>query len=397
VTGVISALVEAWQELRINKTRILLALLGVALSVAALSSVVGVGNLAREGFKASSERNGGRSATLGLGVYGPSEPDPQKLEAAYRGIIARYGITYYSHSVQAQAFFQFPRGVQPVQLQVVDPGYGVIHRVDVSQGSWFAEDDEARLAPAVVVSEAFYHAAGRPNLTTHPKVKLVGDPATTAVMIGVVPDPYPESPPSAYLLTGAAERAGVTGIIGAGPGQFKLWVQDGQAEALKAAITSDLRRQFPGMEAHAERMDYASLGDPFATVQLAVGGIAGVVLLLGAVGMLNISMVTVRYRVREIGIRRSFGATSRRIFLGVLMESVVATAVAGMAGVMLAVAVVKNPWIESKVAPGLSEYPAFPIEAAMLGLAAAVLVGALAGAIPALVAVRVKVIDAIRF
>jgi putative ABC transport system permease protein len=113
--------------------------------------------------------------------------------------------------------------------------------------------------------------------------------------------------------------------------------------------------------------------------------------------MLNISMVTVRYRVREIGIRRSFGATSRRIFLGVLMESVAATAVAGMAGVMLAVAVVKNPWIESKVAPGLREYPAFPIEAAMLGLAAAVRVGALAGAIPALVAVRVKVIDAIRF
>ncbi|MCU1547063.1 MAG: cell division protein FtsX [Arthrobacter sp.] len=199
------------------------------------------------------------------------------------------------------------------------------------------------------------------------------------------------------MLTGAAERAGVSGIIGAGPGQFKLWVQDGQAEALKAAITSDLQRQFPGMEAQAQRVDYASEGDPFATVQLAVGGIAGIVLLLGAVGMLNISMVTVRYRVREIGIRRSFGATSRRIFLGVMMESVVATAVAGMAGVMLAVAVVKNPWIESKVAPELSEYPAFPIEAAMLGLGSAVLVGALAGAVPALVAVRVKVIDAIRF
>jgi putative ABC transport system permease protein len=144
-------------------------------------------------------------------------------------------------------------------------------------------------------------------------------------------------------------------------------------------------------------MDYASNGDPFATVQLAVAGIAGLVLLLGAVGMLNISMVTVRYRVREIGIRRSFGATSRRIFLGVMLESVVATAVAGAVGVMLAVAVVKHPWIESKIAPGLSEYPAFPLEAAMLGLGSAVLVGALAGAIPALVAVRVKVIDAMRF
>ncbi|XAS68047.1 ABC transporter permease [Micrococcaceae bacterium Sec5.7] len=394
MTGFVSAMVEAWQELRINKTRILLALVGVALSVAALTSVVGVGNLAREGIKASSERDGGRSATLGIGVYGPSQPDPQKLEAAYQGIIQRYGITYYSRVAQTQQGFQFPRGVQQVQLQVVDPGYGVIHRLDVRQGSWFAADDEQRLAPAVVVSEGFYNAAGRPNLATHPQVTLLGAQETTAVMIGVVPDMFPESPPSAFMLTGAAERAGVPRSQG---GQFKFWVQDGQADALKAAIRTDLQLQFPGMQAQADRMDYASQGDPFAMVQLAVGGVAGLVLLLGAVGMLNISMVTVRYRVREIGIRRSFGATSGRVFLGVMMESVVATAVAGVAGVMLAVAVVKNPWIESKIAPGLSEYPAFPIEAAMLGLGAAVFVGALAGAIPALVAVRVKVIDAIRF
>lgn len=395
MTGVVSALVEAWQELRINKTRILLALVGVALSVAALTSVVGVGNLAREGFKASSEKNGGRSATLGLGVYGPSQPEPRKLEAAYQGIIQRYGIAHHTNVSQAQQQFQFPHGVQQVQMQVVDPGYGVIHRLDVSQGSWFADDDEERLAPAVVVSEAFYNAAGRPNLVTHPKVTLLGTQETTAVMIGVVPDQYPEMPPSAYMLTGAAQKAGVSALAGAG--QFKLWVQDEQAEALQAAISADLQRQFPGMQVQVQRMDYASNGDPFATVQLAVAGIAGVVLLLGAVGMLNISMVTVRYRVREIGIRRSFGATSRRIFLGVMMESVVATAVAGAAGVMLAVAVVKHPWIESKIAPGLSEYPAFPVEAALLGLGSAVLVGALAGAIPALVAVRVKVIDAIRF
>ena len=82
MTGIISALVEAWQELRINKTRILLALIGVALSVAALTSVVGLGNLAREGFKASSEQNGGRSATLGISLYGPTQADQGKLEAA---------------------------------------------------------------------------------------------------------------------------------------------------------------------------------------------------------------------------------------------------------------------------------------------------------------------------
>jgi len=394
MTGIISALVEAWQELRINKTRILLALVGVALSVAALTSVVGLGNLAREGFKASSEQNGGRAATLGIGVYGPVQPDQRKLDAAYQGVIDRYGITYYSHTTQAQHAFQSPQGVQQVNLQLVDPGYGMIHRLDVLEGGWFAADDENRLAPALVVSENFYTAAGRPDLVSNPKVQLVGQQKTTAVIIGIVPDQHPQAPPSAFMLTGAADAAG---IAAGGFGQFKFWVGESQAEPLKLAITSDLQRQFPGMQVQVDRMDYASNGDPLKSAQLAVGGIAGLVLLLGAVGMLNISMVTVRYRVREIGIRRSFGATSQRIFLGVMMESVVATAVAGIVGVMLSVAVVKNPWVQSNVAPGLAEYPAFPLEAAMLGLGAAVLVGALAGAIPALVAVRIKVIDAIRF
>ena len=54
-------------------------------------------------------------------------------------------------------------------------------------------------------------------------------------------------------------------------------------------------------------------------------GVGGFALLLGGLGLLNIALVTVRYRIREIGIRRSFGATGGRVFFGVLMESVVAT------------------------------------------------------------------------
>ncbi|MFJ4026929.1 ABC transporter permease [Paenarthrobacter sp. NPDC089989] len=393
MTGFVSTLVEAWQELRINKVRILLALLGVALSVAALTSVVGLGNLAREGYKEQSERNGGRAATLSLVVYGPTMPDPAEVEKAYQGIQQRYGITTSTHVGRTQARFQFPRGVTNVDMTIVDVGYGVIHRVPLLMGSWFAADDDQRMAPAVVVSEAFYNQAGRPNLTTQPTVSIPGDQPATAVIIGVVPDVWPETPPAAFILTKGAAMAGMAPEMS----EFKVWVGEEQADALSAAISADLQGQFPGYSAQASRMDYAAHGDPLAPVQLVVGGVAGLVLLLGAVGMLNISMVTVRYRVREIGIRRSFGATSGRIFFGVMMESVVATAVAGLAGVMVAIAVVKNPWIESKVAPGLSEHPAFPIEAALLGFGAAVLVGALAGAIPALVAVRVKVIDAIRF
>jgi putative ABC transport system permease protein len=53
--------------------------------------------------------------------------------------------------------------------------------------------------------------------------------------------------------------------------------------------------------------------------------------------------------------------------------------------------------VSSFVSQGVQDVPAFPIEAALIGLGSATFVGALAGLLPALVAVRVKVIDAIRY
>ena len=104
-----------------------------------------------------------------------------------------------------------------------------------------------------------------------------------------------------------------------------------------------------------------------------------------------------RQRIREIGVRRSFGATGVRIFTAVMLESVVATTVAGFAGIMLAVAVMRTLIDLGLMFPELQDVPSFPLGAALGGLAATVAVGALAGLVPALVALRVKVIDAIRF
>ena len=128
-----------------------------------------------------------------------------------------------------------------------------------------------------------------------------------------------------------------------------------------------------------------------------VAAVAVLVLLLGALGLVNISLVTVRQRIREIGIRRSFGATAGRVFFAVMMESVVATVAAGVIGVFLAVLIVTSPLVTDLIGQGITDLPAFPIEAALVGLGAATLVGALAGLLPAIVAVRVKVIDAIRY
>jgi len=172
------------------------------------------------------------------------------------------------------------------------------------------------------------------------------------------------------------------------------------SEELVPLVQRDVQAELgTGFEAQVNRNDYLAWqeGDPLLPYKLVIGGVAVLVLFLGALGLVNISLVTVRQRIREIGIRRSFGATAGRVFFAVMMESVVATLAAGVVGVTLAVVIVQNPWVREMVGQGVQDLPPFPIEAAIIGLAASAGVGALAGLLPALVAVRVKVIDAIRY
>jgi putative ABC transport system permease protein len=149
------------------------------------------------------------------------------------------------------------------------------------------------------------------------------------------------------------------------------------------------------------RSDYAAYAgdsDPFLPIKLIITGVGVLVLLLGGLGLVNIALVTVRQRIREIGVRRSFGATAPRVFFSVMLESVAGTVVAGVIGVMVAVLVVQNPTVQGFIAQGsVDDLPPFPIAAALIGLGSATLIGAVAGVLPALVAVRVKVIDAIRY
>lgn len=393
MTAFIAAVVEAWGEFKVQKARVLLSLIGVALSVAALASVVGVGDLARASMQQSQEKYSGRTATIQTYFQTMAAKMPADARQKIDELADRCGLKYVSLKGSANGSFQFINGAAQTQISIVDPAYDVIHRLKVSRGSWFAADDAQRLTPALVVNEKFYDAMGRPDLNKQPEVEMTGDTSKTTVVIGVVPNEYEQAQPMAYGLPGiATEGAGDFGGM-----SLEIWVQPEQAQQLAQALRSDFAAIFPNVPADVRRSDYAALGDPFASAQLLIAGIAALVMFLGVLSLLNITLVTIRYRVREIGIRRSFGATGGRVFFGVLMESVVATTVAGILGVMAAIVLVKNPWIESKIGPGMTDYPPFPVSAALIGLGAAILAGAVAGALPALVAVRVKVIDAIRF
>jgi putative ABC transport system permease protein len=295
---------------------------------------------------------------------------------------------------------QFPDGVRDVQLEAVDADFGAMHRVTVSDGSWFVDSDDQRLAPAVIVNEYFWGLIGSPDLATHPTITLPGTQPTTAVIVGLTPSGPFDEYPTMMMLASAYERIVPPDVQAQNPPSYEAWVPPEAAADLTPLIQRDIAGALgEGFQVDVNRQDYLAyqIGDPFFIVKVLATGGAVLILLLGALSLLNISLVTVRHRIREIGIRRSFGATAGRVFFAVMMESVVATVVAGIAGVAFAVLLVKNPISTMYISQVVQDVPAFPIEAALVGLGASVIVGALAGLLPALVAVRVKVIDAIRY
>ncbi len=404
-SGFVGAVVEAWDELRIHRTRVLLSLIGVGVAVCALTTVVGVGAIAQQAQIEQLERGSGRPATLMLGIpYDPvtgTQGDATKLAAAANAAVERYQITY-SGSVQwIQQNVQFVDGVSEAYGQAVDVDYGVMHRVQVEQGRWFVEQDELRLAPAIIVSDTFYQRLGAPDLRTHPTVTLLGENSVTAVVVGVLPPNPFDTSLTMYILNSAYSQLATPEALAQSWPQYEFWVPPELASDLTELIRRDVASAFgEGWQVDVNRNDYLAWeggGDPLGPIRMVLAGISVLILLLGALGLVNISLVTVRQRIREIGIRRSFGATASRVFFAVMMESVVATVVAGFVGVVVAVAIVQNPWVRDFVAAGLTDVPPFPIEAAVLGLVVSAGVGALAGLLPALVAVRVKVIDAIRY
>jgi putative ABC transport system permease protein len=416
-TSLVGAVIEAWQELRVHRTRVLLSLIGVAVAVCSLTTVVALGGIVQQANEELSERQSGRPASLYVSAYSNdgAPVDSSTMDATWSETLARYDIDFGSRVMQTTQAVPFTTGVVQVQTQAVDQPYGEMHRVRLSEGAWFGPDDEDQLAPTLVVNQIFWERLGSPDLRTHPTVELGaqgGMPGTTAVIVGVYPVASYETEPAMFMLVdhlAAMKAASSTVAVEdpyAGSTQYEMWVPPAISEQLMEIVKRDFSSALAtpgggtgGIQVDVYRQDYAQYGDdPFLVTKLVVGGIAVLVLLLGALGLVNIALVTVKQRVREIGIRRSFGATAGRVFFAVMMESVVATIAAGAVGVIAAILIVQNPFTMDLVGQGLvSDFPPFPAEAALLGLLAATVVGALAGLLPALVAVRVKVIDAIRY
>jgi putative ABC transport system permease protein len=401
---VVGALADAWAELRTHKLRVLLSLIGIAVSVGALTAVVAIGEYQKQSMAEQSDRYGGRIATLAIGASTTdgSPVDWDDLDERFARVNERYGFTYTTRVVQGLTLpAQLPAGVTEIPTRLLEPAFPIIHREKLAHGRWFTPGDAELLAPAIVVSEPLWEMLGSQDLATHPTLVLTGDLAGTYQIVGVTPKQGIWDTEPRIDLSYGTYRDRVDALPKDAMVTREVWVPPDIVNELGPVLAMDLRAGLPeSTEISVNRTDWGAQSgyeESARMFQIITGSIAGLVLLLGALSLVNIQLVAMRQRIREIGVRRSFGATGGRIFTSVLLESLVATTLAGVVGIALAVAVLRGGWLIEMMFPGIQDVPPFPFGAALIGLIAAVAVGALAGVIPALVALRVRVIDAIRF
>lgn len=128
-----------------------------------------------------------------------------------------------------------------------------------------------------------------------------------------------------------------------------------------------------------------------------LAAVAAISLLVGGIGIMNIMLVSVTERTREIGLRKALGATNQNILTQFLLEAVVLTGVGGIIGISL------GTFFSFIISFGLSQFAnvdwsfSFPLGAALLGLAVSTIIGLIFGLYPARQAAKKSPIEALRY
>ncbi|MGD1053964.1 MAG: ABC transporter permease [Candidatus Dormibacteria bacterium] len=390
---------SAAEEISANRSRSLLAMLSIVIGVWSVSVVVAAGDVASQALVTNVEETLGYPATVSAAITSPPPAWPvPTLRTSLASLMTRYHTPLSSPLETSSAHVSISGRSARVTLDGVTPEFSSVQLLPLTEGRWLDPSDARDEAPNIVLNTQAVQALGlrdgTPVLGT--VVQLGTLQPVAARIVGVLSAPNQQGP-ALYLPVQLLERYGIPPGSPAGL-TYLIRVPPAQVDEFMPILKSDLDSWGLGSDAVVERVDQAgALTSGLVAVQLVLAAIAGLALITGGIGVLNLALLSVRERVHEFGIRRAFGATRRSLFVTVLAETVLTTLVAGAVGTVLAgVSFLALPGILGGFDGGVQVSVAYPFGASLLGVGLAAVLGVVAGVVPAMRATRLSVVEAIR-
>jgi putative ABC transport system permease protein len=385
-----------------SRLRSLLTMLGVIIGVASVVALVAVGQGATSGITSQIESLGTNLLTVnpgstfaGLTSQGAGTADTLTVDDA-AAIAALDGIAAVAPQVSTQALVVAGDENTTTTIIGTTADYATVRNEVVTQGTFLngaSVDHELRVA-VLGASTADDLGLGRDDLGT--EISIGGLPFQ---LIGILEAKGSTGPFSAddqvYVPLAVVQRQFVGGDS---VRSISVSVADRNAiDEAKAAITAELRQRH-GTTAATDDFsisDQSQLLDTFGEITglltVLLAGIASISLIVGGIGIMNIMLVSVRERTREIGIRKAVGARGRDILAQFLIEALTLSILGGVIGALLGLGV--SALIGAFAGWGFQFNPATIVVALVFSL----LVGVVFGVWPARQAARLDPIASLRY
>ena len=388
-----------------NKVRSLLTTLGVVIGVAAviIMQAMGAGATAMVSDEISSLGSnmlvvipgGNTSQMFGGGIASAPAFSLGDVEAIRRDCTAVRHVSAQDGRATRLVVGEDNRsttlyGVEPEYFEIRD--WGTVH------GRLFDAVDQRQATKVCVIGQSIVDdlfAGGDPigaELRLHETTcEVIGVMRAKGVStFGTDQDDIVFMPHSSFARRiSGSDRIGTLNIAAASEAQTAA------AKTQIELLLRERRRILPGEDDDFSVRDLREVQDVMARVTgvltTVLAGGAAISLLVGGIGIMNIMLVSVRERTREIGIRMAVGARSRDILQQFLVESVILSAAGGLAGIALGVG---GSWVAAQAL----ELPfAVPLSAIGLAFGVSAAIGVVFGVFPARKAASLRPIEALRY
>ena len=402
--GVLEPFRVAFDALWANKLRAVLTMLGVIIGVSSVIIMVAIVQGARQKVIEQFEANG---SNLIFSFYAPKSDSVNRggfsgLTTSDTDAIAAQSnlVTAVSPTASTQVQAQVGRNQKSVQLNGVSGIYSDTHNISVSTGRFINADDDQNWSKACVIgTKARGELFGDKDPIGQEITCTQNGSQVLLIVVGCLEE-KDRGPDGTDFNNGIF--ASLRSVQKRFTGSNKI---DGfSAKALNVGDTQMGADQIWSILKQRHPLNYKDFivdtqegllkqVDQILNIfQLVLGGVGALALLTGGIGIMNIMLVSITERTREIGIRKAVGATRNAILLQFLIEAIVVSGLGGLIGITCGYGVSA---IVDHFAHKL--LPMFvPIWAAVLGFSFAVGVGLFFGIYPAFRAARLDPIAALR-